>query len=145
MEDFKWESGTNILLGLWLILTPFFFGYASGAVLASDMIAGAAIAILAGFRTYQRDVGEWADWLMALLGVWVILSPWVLGFTNNQAHTFNNVMVGTIVLAFALVSRFVLRSEPTFSGAEPPEHRHHEHRHHAHRHHRREGQDRTNR
>jgi|GEM_PF-579768 len=123
MEDFKWESGTNILLGLWLILTPLFFGYASGAVLASDMIAGAAIAILAAFRTYQPDVGDWADWLTALLGVWVILSPWIVGFTNNQAHTFNNVMVGSIVLAFALVSRFVLHKEPTFSGAEPSEHR----------------------
>ena len=121
MEDFRWESGTNILLGLWLILTPFFFGYSSGAVLGSDMIAGAAIALLAAFRTYQRDVGGWADWLTALLGVWVILSPWTLGFTANQAHTFNNVMGGTIVLAFSLVSRLVLGGEPTFSGAEPAE------------------------
>jgi hypothetical protein len=123
MEDYKWESGTNILLGLWLILTPFFFGYASGAILASDMLAGLAIALLAAFRTYQRNVGEWADWLTALIAVWVILSPWALNFTANEAHTFNNVMVGTIVLAFSLVSRFVRRDEPTFSGAEPSERR----------------------
>jgi len=119
MEDFKWESGTNILLGLWLVLSPFFFGYASGAELGSDMLAGAAIALLAAFRTFQRDVGDWADWLTALLGVWVILSPWIIGFSNNQAHTFNNVMVGAIVLAFALVSRFLLHRQPTFSSAEP--------------------------
>lgn len=121
MEDFKWESGTNILLGLWLVLSPFFFGYASSAELGSDMLAGAAIALLAAFRTFQRDVGDWADWLTALLGVWVLLSPWIIGFSNNQAHTFNDVMVGTIVLAFSLVSRFILHREPTFSGAEPAE------------------------
>lgn len=119
MEDFKWESGTNVLLGLWLVLTPFFFGYASNAELGSDMLAGGAIAILAAFRTFQRGVGEWADWLTALLGVWVIMSPWVIGFTQNQAHAFNDVMVGTIVVAFSLVSRFILRREPTFSATEP--------------------------
>lgn len=123
MEDFKWESGTNVLLGLWLILSPFFFGYAAGREVASDMIAGVAIAILAAFRTFGRGVGEWADWLTAALGLWVMISPWALGYVGNPAHTFNDVMVGAIVLAFSLVSRFVLRSESSFTSAEPPEHR----------------------
>ncbi len=123
MEDFKWESGTNVLLGLWLILSPFFFGYGSGRELGSDVFAGAAIALLAAFRTFGRGVGDWADWLTALLGIWVIVSPWALGYAGNTAHAFNDVMVGTIVLAFSLVSRFVLHREPTFSSAEPPERR----------------------
>lgn len=121
MEDFKWESGTNVLLGLWLILSPFFFGYTAGLEVAGDVIAGVAIAILAAFRTFGRGVGEWADWLTAVLGIWVMISPWAVGYVGNTAHTFNNVMVGAIVLAFSLVSRFVLRSERSFTSAEPPE------------------------
>jgi hypothetical protein len=123
MEDFKWESGTNILLGIWLVLSPFFYGYGSGGELGSDLLAGSAIALLAAFRTFQRNVGGWADMLTAVLGVWVILSPWTMGFSGNEAHTFNNVMVGTIVLAFSLVSRLVRLREPTFSSAEPRERR----------------------
>ena len=123
MEDFKWESGTNILLGIWLVLSPFFYGYGSSGELGGDLLAGSAIALLAAFRTFQRNVGGWADILTAVLGVWVILSPWTLNFSGNEAHTFNNVMVGTIVLAFSLVSRLIRLREPTFSSAEPPEER----------------------
>ena len=123
MEDFKWETGTNVLLGIWLVLSPFFFNYETGIQLASHALAGAAIAILAAARTWGEHTGVWADALIALLGAWVIVSPWALGFADNPALTFNDVMVGAIVLAFALASSLVLRREPTFTGAAPSDRR----------------------
>lgn len=121
MEDFKWESGTNVLLGIWLVLSPLFFDYETGLQFASHGLAGSAIALLAAFRTWGRKASDWMDGAIAALALWVIASPWVLGFSDNVALTFNDVMVGTIILAFSLASRFLFRREPTFSSAAPPD------------------------
>lgn len=40
------------LLGLWMIIAPFVFEAALPAMLWSDVIAGALVAILAGYHTY---------------------------------------------------------------------------------------------
>ncbi len=38
------------------------------------------------------------SWIIALLGIWLIISPWVLGFSGDMAAVWNAVIVGIIVL-----------------------------------------------
>lgn len=47
---------------------------------------------------------SWARWANVILGIWLILSPFILGFVTDQA-TWNNIIVGFLVLAFAFVTR----------------------------------------
>lgn len=48
----------------------------------------------------QRTLG--ANWVNAILGIWVIISPFVLGFSRNQTAMWNNVATGGAVLLVAL-------------------------------------------
>jgi hypothetical protein len=43
---------------------------------------------------------KWEDWAGAVIGVWLLASPWVLGYSGHFAATANAVLLG-IVLASA--------------------------------------------
>ncbi len=43
-------------------------------------------------------------WLSVILGIWLIISPWVLKFSGDQPATLNCVIVGVIM---ALAGLFV--------------------------------------
>lgn len=120
-------SGTNIIAGIWLIISPFVLGYAdfgrtgsTGAALATstDLIVGFVIVLIAAIRFFgTRNLGfetfhsqtVWLSWLNALLGLLLIASPFLFQFTDLSAAYWNNIIVGVIVAILsawnALVSR----------------------------------------
>ncbi len=49
----------------------------------------------------ERDVGP--NWWNVLLGIWVIISPFVLAFTPLREAKWNNVIAGALVGLIALV------------------------------------------
>jgi len=42
-------------------------------------------------------------WLNVLAGVWLILAPFVLGFSNSASALWNSVIVGAVVIIFSLI------------------------------------------
>jgi hypothetical protein len=44
---------------------------------------------------------RWQDWVGFSLGLWLAISPWVIGFSDEQAATANAAVVG---IALAVVS-----------------------------------------
>ncbi|ULT55040.1 SPW repeat protein [Neobacillus drentensis] len=46
----------------------------------------------------------WQLWLTGLIGVWLIISPWVYSFTSNAGAMWNSVILGIIVLILAIWS-----------------------------------------
>ena len=44
----------------------------------------------------------WEEWTNVVLGVWLAISPWVLGFSSHFAAMVNAVIVGVVVAALAL-------------------------------------------
>ncbi len=45
------------------------------------------------FKTLQ-----WEDWVGVAIGVWMLVSPWVLGFSDHQAAVMNALVMGTILV-----------------------------------------------
>ena len=41
---------------------------------------------------------KWEDWLGVALGAWLLVSPWVLGYSVESAATMNALIVGTILV-----------------------------------------------
>ncbi|WEG12872.1 SPW repeat protein [Pullulanibacillus sp. KACC 23026] len=41
---------------------------------------------------------KWAQWLNALIGIWFIISPWTLGFSQISMATTLSVIFGAILL-----------------------------------------------
>jgi hypothetical protein len=56
---------------------------------------------------------EWQDWLTGILGLWLVIAPWVLGFGSFAAAAWNSVIVGLLVLAFAVWELWVVRQKAT--------------------------------
>jgi hypothetical protein len=104
----RWQDQLTLLLGLWLFVSPWVFGYAADAPQAINAYAaGLAMAVLAVWdlvRTYM-----WAVVLNILIGLWIVVSPWVLGMAGHRGMLNTSVIVGLAVIVLGL---WELRSDP---------------------------------
>jgi hypothetical protein len=101
-----WQDWVSSLVGIWVFVTPWalpwFFpeSAASGTVawnhyIVGLMIVGLSVAALTAYND------EWEGWVDAIAGLWLIGSPWILGFTSMKALTWNAIIKGasTVVLS----------------------------------------------
>lgn len=100
--------------GLWLLLSPFILGYSAMTVaMWNALIVGVVVAALGvGAALYKNVTADRTlDWINAALGLWVIISPFVLGFSAMATLLWNNIIVGVIVLALGVWANFVIGKE----------------------------------
>ena len=114
MENMRKETvadTVNLVLGAFLFLSPWIFGFTSetktswNAWLSGMVIAGLAIAALAAFA-------EWEEWVELIVGIWVAISPWVVGFSANATAMWLHVVVGAIVAIAAAVRLWLVHYGP---------------------------------
>lgn len=43
----------------------------------------------------------WQGWVNLILGLWLIVSPWLLGFSSTAGAMWNSVIVGFVVAILA--------------------------------------------
>lgn len=94
------SSWLNILLAIWVIISPFVLAFSSPRAMWSNVATGIVVGILAIIRLSVRNQPGWS-WINVILGIWLILSPFVLGVVSG-ATLWNNVIIGIIVAAIAL-------------------------------------------
>lgn len=92
----------GVVIGVWLLVSPFVLGFSGyGVPTWNDAIAG--VGILAVVHSSYRHE-QWHGYAAVLLGVWVLISPWVLGYAQIAPALWNSVVAG-IILAGAAVTR----------------------------------------
>lgn len=107
----KTASGLNILAGLWLVLAPWALAYGTvEPALWNSVIIGLAVAVLAIVRVGMPLQYEGISWINFVLGIWLILAPFILGFGAIELAMWNSVVVGVIVLALAAWSAVATRN-----------------------------------
>lgn len=96
-------SAINVILGLWLIISPWIFAYTlmTGA-LWNSIIVGVIIVIVALIHFFNRSHLAWPSWINIVLGLWTIISPWVFGYSSVTNAMWNSVIVGVLVAAVAV-------------------------------------------
>lgn len=98
----KAASGLNIVAGIWLIVAPFVLAYSSLMVpLWNDIIVGAVVLIFGWIRVSQPDRNVWLSWTNLVLGLWLLIAPFSLGYAGTPAAVWNDVSLGIIVAALA--------------------------------------------
>ena len=101
----------NLLLGVFLLLSPWIFGFAPGVESQNATIAGIVIAVLS--IAALSAFAEWEEWLNLIVGLWVLVSPWVLGFASvNTRAAGIHVIVGVIVAVIAAIEVWMLHRSP---------------------------------
>ena len=93
-----WEDWIGAALGLWLLASPNVIPYGGSAATQNAFLVGVLLLAIAvvEITTFRA----WEEWINVILGVWLVVSPWVLGAT--VIATTNLVIVGLLVLALAL-------------------------------------------
>ncbi|WP_123538558.1 SPW repeat protein [Halosimplex salinum] len=117
-ESGKWISIAVAVLGLWLLVQSFLFDPIAGNFW-SDVIVGAALVVLGAYNYYRRandrlgSVGVGA--FVALLGLWLIATPFILGSTEAGAgiesdiEFWNDIVVGLLTFVLGAYSAYQAR------------------------------------
>ncbi|WP_079022920.1 SPW repeat protein [Streptomyces odonnellii] len=104
-RDVALVDGPLFLVGLYCALSPWIlhFSRTQPSLAAHNLIMGIAIAVLAlGFtNTPSRMYG--LSWAMCLMGIWMIVTPWVVGSGADKGIIWSNVVIGALVFLFGLV------------------------------------------
>jgi hypothetical protein len=96
-----WQDPLNLILGLWLIASPWVLGHEAEMTPTYNAVAvGILVAALAVLEFFK--VKAWEEWTSVALGVWLAISPWLLGFSITVAATTNALIIGIAVAALAL-------------------------------------------
>ena len=104
----RWQDQVILLLGLWLIVSPWALGYAEGTPqMINALASGLVIAVLAAFELYKTYF--WAVVVNLLVGVWVAVSPWVLRLADQGPILWTCLIAGIAVVVLAL---WELRTDP---------------------------------
>ncbi|GGJ02333.1 hypothetical protein GCM10010885_09530 [Alicyclobacillus cellulosilyticus] len=53
----------------------------------------------------------WQLWLTGLIGIWLIISPWVYNFAGNTGALWNSIIFGAIELILAIWAGVQLKNK----------------------------------
>jgi hypothetical protein len=96
----RWQDWVNLLLGIWLFVSPWIFGFSADAHSWNFWIIGVAFFVFGVAALNTRQL--WEEWVNLVLGVWMIISPWVLGYSATAAARDDAVIVGIVVAALSI-------------------------------------------
>ena len=109
----RWPQYPIIILGLWLIASPFTFGYQSAVMTWNDIIGGALLMTLAAVVLVFRN--GWANYANGFVGLWLLFAP-IIFWAPTPAAYLNDTLVGILVITFSVL--VVMRME--MSGPDVP-------------------------
>jgi hypothetical protein len=110
MDTKRLRDWTIAALGLWLVISPRLLHFPASHLDAvwNTWLTGAAIILVIAVSRYLVDIRTpWEDMAEAALGLWMMASPWALGFTTHLPEKANSISVGFLVAALALWAMMV--------------------------------------
>ena len=111
----KWRSESildiyNLSFAAFLFISPWLFAYSRVNARIDILITSAAVAVTAISAIFAY--AGWKEWLNFVLGAWLIVSPWVLGFAHTRAMHFS-IGIGIAVAFMAAIELLVVNYPPT--------------------------------
>ncbi|HAN55306.1 MAG TPA: dTDP-glucose 4,6-dehydratase [Betaproteobacteria bacterium] len=121
-----WPHYLNLMLGLWLLTSPFTLGYLSNfvpdanqlrvmaerglpsfelrnlAMTWSDVISGLLVVIFSALSANASRRYPWAQWANAAVGFWLLFAPLVFWTPLPEAYA-NGTLIGALVIALSVL------------------------------------------
>lgn len=122
MTKMRWRRETildlyNLVLAAFLFVAPWLFSYAYASAKTDDWVSSAIVIAtsVAALLAYS----EWEEWIGLLVGLWVLTSPWLLGFPHTKA-TAVNVGVGLLITYMSALELWLVHYDPAPSDRSGP-------------------------
>ena len=97
----RWQDWTNMALGAWLVVSPYQLGYSLDGPAASNAMGVGAVLVFFNLISACRLIEEGQEIFNIILGAWLLLSPFSLGFDVLQAAGVNALIVGALIVILA--------------------------------------------
>ncbi|WP_155251019.1 SPW repeat protein [Sinorhizobium meliloti] len=111
MERKKPQDWMNLILAVALFVSPWVMGFAGefmaawNAWIVGVVIGALALATLTAFS-------EWEEWANIVIGIWLVVAPWLLGFAPNANAMWTHVVLGLLVAAISAWALWDERQNP---------------------------------
>lgn len=112
----KWRNASvldlyNLSFGIFLFVSPWLFAYASESArvdiwVSSVLIVAISIAATVAFA-------NWEEFCNLALGIWLMVSPWVLGFAHTRPMHLS-IALGAVVAFVAALELWLVNYEPEY-------------------------------
>lgn len=107
-----WSRVVEIMLGCWLLMSPFVFAHASDATALwiNDLGCGTAV-ILFGVFSYWGPTRH-AHLLTLAVGTWLVAFAYRHGFGEPSPASQNHLIIGLMLLMFAIIPNDAAEAPP---------------------------------
>jgi len=108
MRTWRRESALdlyNLVLGAVLLASPWLFTL-TNTTARIDLWASSAAVIVISLAAIAA-FAKWEEWANLILGIWLIASPWILGFAHTRAMHFS-IGIGLAIAFLAAIELFLL-------------------------------------
>lgn len=117
----RWQDPANIVLAIWFFVSPWVlqFGDVSTARSGAEIVAAQGGALTAAWNAWILSVivfivamsamgrlALWQEWINMLLGAWIFVAPWVLGFGYglDPSAAWDHWIVGALIFLVSAAS-----------------------------------------
>lgn len=116
----KWQDWINLILAIWLFISPWVLSFAPGSTGAvSEPAAWTAwvLGVVIGVFSIAALVRAqpWEEWINLIAGALLFISPWVLTYyAASQAAFWNALVIGAVTFILAI---WDLNTQPRMAGS----------------------------
>lgn len=106
-KQFSWKGFLRAMIALWVLISPWVLLHLSmaapsqlqisDAALWNFLIVGVAMMVISIAPVMASTI--WEGRVNAAVGIWLVASPWILGFRSDLVLTWNAVVVGILAVA----------------------------------------------
>ena len=102
-KTLQWEDWLGIGVGAWMLASPWILGYTDSVSATMNALFVGTFLVLA--EMLDLDVHENAEERIDIAaGLWLIASPFVLGFSTNGAASLNAAAAGLVTIGLAAIA-----------------------------------------
>ena len=96
-----WQDWCIVVAGLWLIASPRQLGFALDHYASGNAFGAGALLVAHNLMIAGRLTDEGQEFVNLLLGLWLIFSPYLLGFSWNISASVDMIAIGaaTVLLS----------------------------------------------
>lgn len=98
----RWQDWTDVLLGGWLVASPNALDYWLNVPASQNAMGLGGALIIFNLISACRLIDKGQEIFNIVLGAWLVLSPFALGFEAARAAAMNAMAVGASVVVLAL-------------------------------------------
>ena len=105
MRKIKNMNGWMAVVGIWVAVAPLVLSYSSvTAALWNARIVGTAVVVLAAASAFTTNENSFRTLygITAMLGLWLVVAPFILGYSVVTVALWNDIIAGITILALSV-------------------------------------------